>query len=63
MVREVFRVALAAKGLVAKQVSPVEVRLVVVALLAAAADVVLVAHHLPALGAHLVTARPAEEAA
>ena len=33
-----------------------EVRIVVAAVLAAAADAVLVAHHLPKLGAHLVTA-------
>jgi hypothetical protein len=37
------------------------VRIVVAAVLAAAADPVLVAHHLPKLGAHLVTARPVEE--
>jgi hypothetical protein len=39
------------------------VRIVVAAVLAVAADVVLVAHHLPKLGAHLVTARPVEEIA
>jgi hypothetical protein len=37
------------------------VRIAVAAVLAAAADAVLVAHHLPKLGAHLVTARPVEE--
>jgi hypothetical protein len=39
------------------------VRIAVVAVLAAAADAVLVAHHLPKLGAHLVTARPVKEIA
>ena len=39
-----------------KQVDVAEVRIVVAAVLAAAADAVLVAHHLPKLGAHLVTA-------
>jgi hypothetical protein len=36
------------------------VRIVAAAVLAAAADAVLVAHHLPRLGAHLVTAWPDE---
>ena len=40
-----------------------EVRIVVAAVLAAAADAALVAHHLQKLGAHLVTARPFEEIA
>ena len=40
-----------------------EVRIVVAAVLAAAADAVLVAHHLPVLGAHLVTTRLVEEVA
>ena len=39
-----------------KHVNAVEVRVVVAAVLAAAADAVLVAHHLPKLGAHLDTA-------
>jgi len=54
-------VALAAQGLVVKHVDAVEVRIVVAAVLAAAADVVLVADRLPILGAHLVTAKPVEE--
>ena len=37
--------------------------IVVAAVLAAAADAMLVAHHLPKLGAHLVTARLVEEIA
>jgi hypothetical protein len=37
------------------------VRIAVAAVLAAAADVVLVAHHVPKLGAHLVTAPPVDE--
>jgi len=63
MFHEVFRVALAAQGLVIKHVDAVELRIVAAAVLAAAAYAVLVAHQLPKLGAHLVTARPAEEAA
>jgi hypothetical protein len=40
------------------------VRIVVAAVLAAAADAVLIAHYLPKLGAHLAsTARPVEEIA
>jgi hypothetical protein len=39
------------------------VRIAVAAVLAAAADAVLVAHHLTKHGAHLVTARPVEEIA
>jgi hypothetical protein len=48
---------------VVKYVDAVEVRIVVAAVLAAAADAVLVAHHLLKPGAHLVTARPVEEIA
>jgi hypothetical protein len=44
--------------IVAKHVDVVEVRIVVATVLAAAADAVLVAHHLPKLCARLVTARP-----
>jgi hypothetical protein len=40
-----------------------DVHIVVAEVLAAAAAAVLVAHHLPKLGAHLVTARPFEEVA
>jgi len=39
-----------------KHVDVAEVRVVVAAVLAAAADAVLAAHHLPKLGDHLVTA-------
>jgi hypothetical protein len=39
------------------------VRIVVAAVLAAAADSVLVAHQLPIIGAHLLTAQPVEEMA
>jgi hypothetical protein len=46
-----------------KHVDAAELRVVVAAVLAAAADAVLVAHHLPKLSAHLVTARPLEEIA
>jgi hypothetical protein len=48
---------------VVKHVDTAEVRIVVAAVLAVAADAVLVAHHLPKLGAYLVTARPVEEIA
>jgi hypothetical protein len=41
---------------VVKRVDEVEVRIVVAAVLADAADAVVVAHHLPKLCAHLVTA-------
>jgi hypothetical protein len=41
---------------VVKHVDAVKLRVVVAALLAAAADAVLVAHHLPRLGAHLAIA-------
>jgi hypothetical protein len=41
---------------VVKHVYVAELRIVVAAIPAAAADAVLVAHHLPKLGAHLVTA-------
>jgi hypothetical protein len=51
---------LAALGLVVKHVHAAEVLTVVAAVLAAAADAVLVAHHLTKLGANLVTARPVE---
>ena len=54
---------LAAQGLVVKYVDAVEVRIVDAAVLSAAADAVLVAHNLPKLGCHLVTARPVEEMA
>ena len=47
MVHEVVRVVLAAQGLVVKHVDAVEVRIVAAAVLAAAADAMLVAHHLP----------------
>jgi hypothetical protein len=46
---------------VVKHVYAVEVRIAVATVLAAAADAVLVAHHLSKLGSHLVTARPFEE--
>jgi hypothetical protein len=39
------------------------VGVVVAAVLATAADTVLAAHHLPKLGAHLITARPVEKIA
>jgi hypothetical protein len=42
---------------VVKLVDAVKVRIVFATVLAAAADEVLVANHLPKLGAHLVTAR------
>jgi microcompartment protein CcmL/EutN len=48
---------------VVKNVDAAEVRIVVPAVLAAAADAVLVAQHLSKLGAHLVIARPVEEIA
>jgi hypothetical protein len=48
---------------VVKHVDAAELRIVSAAVLAAAADAILVAHHLPKLGAHLVTARPVEEVA
>jgi hypothetical protein len=41
---------------VVKHVDAAELRVVVAAVLAAAADAVLIAHYLPTLGAHLVTA-------
>ena len=47
---------LAALGHVVENVDAAELRVVVAAVLAAAADVVLVAHHLPKPSAHLVTA-------
>ena len=46
-----------------KNVDAAEVRVVVAAVLTAAADAVLVAHYLPKLYVHLVTARPVEEIA
>jgi len=63
MVREVLRVALAAQRIVVKHVDAAEVRIVFAAVFAAAANSVLVAHHPPKLGAHLVTARHFEEIA
>jgi hypothetical protein len=51
------------KALVVKNVDAAEVRIVLAAVLAAAADAVLVAHHLPKLGNNPVTARPVEEIA
>ena len=54
---------LAARGLVVNHVNAAEVRIVVAAVLAAAADAVLIANHLPQLGAHLVTAQLVEEVA
>jgi hypothetical protein len=49
---------------VVKHVDAVEVRVVAAAVLAATTDAVLVAHHLPKPGAHLVsTARPVKEIA
>jgi hypothetical protein len=63
MVHEVVRVVLVAQCLVVKHVVAAEVCIVVAALLTAAADAVLVACHLPKLGAHLITARPVEEEA
>jgi hypothetical protein len=63
MVHEVVRVTLAAQGLVVKNADALEVRNVIAAVLAAAADAVLVAHRLLKLCAHLVTARPVEETA
>ena len=47
---------LAARGLVVKNADNAELRVVVAAVLAVAADAVLVSHHLPKLDAHLVTA-------
>jgi hypothetical protein len=48
---------------VVKHVDAAEIRIVVAVVLAAAADTVLVAHHLTKLGVHPVTARPVEEIA
>jgi hypothetical protein len=48
---------------VVKHVDAADVRIVDAKVLAAAADAVLVAHHLPILGAYLVTAQPVEEVA
>jgi hypothetical protein len=48
---------LAAQGLLVKYFDAAEVRIAVAAVLGAAADAVLVAQHLPELGAHLATAR------
>jgi Flp pilus assembly protein TadB len=47
---------LVACGLVAKHVDAVELRVIVAAILAVAADAVLFSQHLLKLGAHLVTA-------
>jgi hypothetical protein len=49
---------LCAQSLVVKYADAAEVRIAVAAVLAAAADAVLIAHHLPKPGAYLVTARP-----
>ena len=57
------RSVLAAQGLGVKYDDAAEVRIVVAEVLAAAADAVLVAHHLKNIVAHLVTARPVEEVA
>jgi hypothetical protein len=46
---------------VANHADAVEVRVVAASVLAAAADAVLVAHHLTKLGAHLATAQPSEK--
>jgi hypothetical protein len=54
---------LAAQGLVVKYVDAVKVRIVAAAELASASDALLVAHHLPKLFAHLVTARHIKEIA
>jgi hypothetical protein len=48
---------------VVKYVDAAEVRIVIAAVLSAAADAVLVAHHLLKHGARLVTAQPAKEVA
>jgi hypothetical protein len=48
---------------VVKHVDAVELRIVLAAVPAAAADAVLIARHLPKRGAHLVIARPVEEIA
>jgi hypothetical protein len=48
---------------VVKHVDALELRIVVAAVLAAAADAVLVAHHLPKLCARLVAAPHAKEIA
>jgi hypothetical protein len=63
MVREFARFALAAQGLVIKHVDAAKVRIAIAAVHAAAADAVLVAHHLPKLGAQLVAARPVQKIA
>ena len=54
---------LVAKRLVLNYVDAAEVRIAFATVLAAAANAVLVAHHLQKLGGHLVTARPVEEIA
>jgi hypothetical protein len=54
---------LAAKSPVVKHVESFEARIVFAAVLATAADAVLVAQHLPKPGDHLVTAQPVEERA
>jgi hypothetical protein len=48
---------LCAQGLVVKYANAAEVHIAVAAVLAAAANAVLIAHHLPKSGAYLVTAR------
>jgi hypothetical protein len=61
MVHGVVRVVLVAQVLVVNFIDAVELRIFVAAVLADAADAVFVAHHLPKLGAHLVsTARRVE---
>ena len=51
------------KGLVVKYNDAAEVRVLVAAVIATAADAVLVTQHLPKLGADLVTARLVKEIA
>jgi stage V sporulation protein SpoVS len=63
MVHEVTRVALAAHGPVVEHVDAAGVRSVAAAVLAVAADAVLVAYRLLKLGAHLVTTPHVEEIA
>jgi hypothetical protein len=55
MVHGVARVVLAAQVLVVNYIDAVELRIFVAEVLVAAADAVFVAHHLPKLGAHLVS--------
>jgi hypothetical protein len=53
-------VLLAAQGMEVKHVDAAELRIVIATVLNAAANAVLVAHHLPKICAHLITARPFE---